>query len=289
VLLDIMGVLKSHLRALGRRLIAPSSTIGSVIDENLIMDVGMHVGKDTEFYLGKGFRVVAVEADPTLVCRARQTFAKPISQGELTIIEAAVAETTGTITFYANRYKDDWGSADPAFARRNELLGAPAIQIEVAATTFDQILTTYGMPYYLKVDIEGKDHLCLEALRHFEGRPHYISIEMNARSFNAAFSDFSALWELGYRRFKVVNQAFNHKVTCPWPAREGRYVPAQFDGASSGPFGEEAPGPWLSIWDALVTAKRIVDDQPVYATLAELERRHRTGDPVSWYDIHAAK
>jgi FkbM family methyltransferase len=253
------------------------------------MDVGMHVGKDTEFYLSKGFRVVAVEADPSLVCQARQAFAKPISQGQLTIIEAAIAERAGTVTFYANRYKDDWGSADPAFARRNELLGAPGIQIEVAAITFDQILRTYGTPYYLKVDIEGKDRLCLEALRRFEGRPRYISIEMDARSFDAAFSDFNALWELDYRRFKVVNQAFNHKTTCPCPAREGRYVPARFDGASSGPFGEEAPGPWLSMWDALVTAKRIVDDQPVYATLAELERRHRTGHPVSWYDIHAAK
>jgi FkbM family methyltransferase len=180
VLRDIMLVLKGHLRAIGRRPIASSSTIGSAVQEDLIMDVGMHVGNDTAFYLSKGFRVVAIEADPTLVCRARHAFTEPLSQGRLTIIEGAIAEKTGTTTFYANRYKDDWGSTDQAFARRNELLGAPGTQIKVAAVTFDQILNAYGTPYYLKIDIEGKDHLCLEALRHCGRRPRYISIEMDA-------------------------------------------------------------------------------------------------------------
>jgi 16S rRNA A1518/A1519 N6-dimethyltransferase RsmA/KsgA/DIM1 with predicted DNA glycosylase/AP lyase activity len=32
--------------------------------KDLIYDVGMHHGEDTEFYLRKGFRVVAFEADP---------------------------------------------------------------------------------------------------------------------------------------------------------------------------------------------------------------------------------
>jgi spermidine synthase len=40
---------------------------------NLIYDIGMHDGSDSEFYLRKGYRVVAVEANPKLVeaCRER--------------------------------------------------------------------------------------------------------------------------------------------------------------------------------------------------------------------------
>ena len=30
--------------------------------DDLIFDIGMHIGQDTEVYLKKGFRVVAVEA-----------------------------------------------------------------------------------------------------------------------------------------------------------------------------------------------------------------------------------
>jgi hypothetical protein len=36
------------------------------MDGNLIYDFGMHDGADTDYYLRKGFRVVAVEADPLL-------------------------------------------------------------------------------------------------------------------------------------------------------------------------------------------------------------------------------
>ena len=33
---------------------------------NLIFDVGLHTGQDTAFYLKKGFRVIAIEANPLL-------------------------------------------------------------------------------------------------------------------------------------------------------------------------------------------------------------------------------
>jgi hypothetical protein len=40
----------------------------------LIYDVGMCDGADTAFYLAKGFRVIAIEANPTLVERNRVLF-----------------------------------------------------------------------------------------------------------------------------------------------------------------------------------------------------------------------
>ena len=44
---------------------------------DLIYDIGMHEGEDSEFYLLKGFRVVAVEADPDL-CQAAAERLQPI-------------------------------------------------------------------------------------------------------------------------------------------------------------------------------------------------------------------
>ena len=35
--------------------------------ENLIFDIGFHKGEDTLFYLLKGYRVIAVDADPNLI------------------------------------------------------------------------------------------------------------------------------------------------------------------------------------------------------------------------------
>jgi len=47
----------------------------------LIYDVGMHKGEDTDFYLKKGFDVVGIEADPTLVVGLRERFAKELDSG----------------------------------------------------------------------------------------------------------------------------------------------------------------------------------------------------------------
>ena len=41
----------------------------------MIFDVGCHNGQDFVFYLKKGFKVVAIEANPTLCTELRQRFA----------------------------------------------------------------------------------------------------------------------------------------------------------------------------------------------------------------------
>lgn len=64
---------------------------------NLIIDVGMHNGQDTAFYLAKGFDVVALEANPVLVDAARIRFASEIESGQLQILPEAIAETEGTL------------------------------------------------------------------------------------------------------------------------------------------------------------------------------------------------
>ena len=61
-------------------------------DKNLIFDVGLHRGEDTEFYLKKGFRVVAFEANPELVALCSQKFMPFMNQGQLNIIQGAIAE-----------------------------------------------------------------------------------------------------------------------------------------------------------------------------------------------------
>ena len=38
---------------------------------DLIYDVGMHNGSDTAYYLHKGFRVLAIEANPVLAKQGR--------------------------------------------------------------------------------------------------------------------------------------------------------------------------------------------------------------------------
>jgi FkbM family methyltransferase len=264
----------------------------------LIMDVGMHTGKDTQFYIDKGFRVVAIEAHPGFVEENRRKFHRYIETGQLEIVPCAIGKTEGVVTFYVFPDDSDWGTSDPYFARRNISLGRAHQVIEVPSITFESVLQRFGVPYYLKIDIEGSDVLCVKALHHFPERPKYISLEAPEESFEKGFEALSHLFLLGYRRFKIINQALNHKQRCANPPREGQYVETVFDSYMSGQFGEESPGEWLGIEQTVVRYRSILrslarsSSQGRRSRLFTRAYRHLSrrlgGSPVRWYDIHAA-
>ena len=68
-----------------------------------IYDLGMHNGDDTEYYLAKGYRVIAVEANPLLCAEAEERFAETIAAGRLRVLNLAIAETSGEAEFYVKR------------------------------------------------------------------------------------------------------------------------------------------------------------------------------------------
>jgi FkbM family methyltransferase len=76
------------------------------------------------------------------------------------LIEAAIAEKPGEITFFLNR-NSVWGTIRPQWAERNKSLGSECITVKVNAIMFSDVLAAHGTPYYLKIDIEGADLLCL--------------------------------------------------------------------------------------------------------------------------------
>ena len=163
---------------------------------SLIYDIGMNNGDDSAYYLGNGFDVIAIEANPVLAESARSRFAKEISDGRLTLLEVGIAEGAGEATFWICEDNSDWSSFDRSLASRK---GARHRAISVRLRPFHEILQEYGVPYYCKIDIEGNDHLCVSAMTP-ESCPAFISAEV---SQHALLDQFSSL---GYDRFKLVQQ-----------------------------------------------------------------------------------
>jgi FkbM family methyltransferase len=269
--------------------------------ETLIIDAGMHTGEDTDFYLAKGFDVVAIEANPRLVELASTRFAGAIAAGRLHIINAAIAERSGTVSLAVADDATIWSSLSPEFIRRNEAAGTHYRHVDVPAVRFEEVLADVGIPHYLKVDIEGLDMLCVRALREFQDRPTFVSIESHvsvaAASFERVFEELAELWTLGYRSFQYVNQRRHPRVRLPPPPREGRYVDARFTVDSSGPFGDEAPREWRPIGRTLADAAVLWLHHQMAgyggrwagfrAAMAYRRARERIGRRVGWYDLHA--
>jgi FkbM family methyltransferase len=265
---------------------------------DLIFDVGAHKGEDTALYLAKGFRVVAVEAHPDLAEGIRQRFSGAIHAGHLVVVQAAISDSVGSVPFYVNDKVSVWGTTFESWAQRNAKMGAPSRCIEVPSIRFDELLDEHGTPYYLKVDIEGADLLCLEALRD-RATPRHVSIESTKSSWDELLAEFDLLESLGYSHFKVVSQHNVQKQRAPRPALEGDYVPYRPMPGSSGFFGEEAPGRWLSAKEALdaylpayITYALYGDDGLVYRypeMRQELERYVNCPTESVWFDTHATR
>lgn len=110
---------------------------------NLIYDVGLHHGQDTDFYLKKGFDVVAVEANPENAAVCRKKFAAAIAAGQLTLVEDAIVENSSLkqVRFYRNRDHSLWGSTSEDWVYRNEVMGTSneIIEKEKVVMIFNKI------------------------------------------------------------------------------------------------------------------------------------------------------
>jgi FkbM family methyltransferase len=269
---------------------------------DLIFDVGLHKGEDTDFYLKKGFRVVAFEANPDLIAHCKVRFQEPIASQRLRIVEGAIApEAAGErIAFYRNLQDSGWGTIVPKWMERKERQGTRSVKMQVARVDLAEMFRTYGIPLYLKIDIERADHLVLDELRRFEDRPRYISMEAEVVDFSQLVAELNSLNDLGYTTFKAVQQARIPGTAIATTTLRGEPLRHIFADYASGPFGEDLAGPWLSHGECLRRFQtifrlyRLFGEDGVVRNLPGgrhimrvLRRLYRKPLP-GWYDIHAS-
>jgi FkbM family methyltransferase len=257
----------------------------------LIFDIGCHTGEDADFYLKKGFRVVAVEANPDLISGLKAKFAAQLASGQFTLVDKAIADKPGTVEFYLNQQASIFGTIRADAAARHDPTGAASRKIVVPAITFGSLIETYGVPYYLKIDIEGADMLCLEGLLQFKERPAFVSHEHEQSSFADIFSEVKLLKALGYTRFQASDMGQVHNQQSPNPPREGTFVPGALKRGSSGLFGEELPGPWLTSSGIIAKYIGIYLANKSRGAVKKVPglRDVMPEPPGAWYDTHATR
>ena len=257
----------------------------------LIYDIGMFDGEDSRFYLHRGYRVVAVEADPLTCATTVERLREFVESGQLTVVNRAIAASRGSVTFYRSA-NPDWGTIVDSWQRDNAALGVPSQAITVEGITLADLVNEFGEAFYMKIDIEGMDRRALESLHASAVRPSYVSMETSlARdpSFEAVKREFEVMAGLGYDRFKIIDQQ-------PLAARAG--LKGSDRTGPSGHFGEETPGRWLSQDEALAFFARLIRRKWIQVRLYPRIRAYKlycglihrlTGrfPNLGWYDIHA--
>jgi len=245
-------------------------------------DIGMYDGLDTKYFLELGLRVVAVEANPSLVESALIKYAPEIASGQFVCVNAAITPDGNPMDLVL--CGADLGSSTIFKERIGNL--APLSSIRVSGTTLANLIRDYGVPYYLKVDIEGADYLCIMTLTR-NACPDYVSFELG--------EDFAELvmhlQSIGYQKYRAISQCTFRELShmcslgrrmqerflrrigyrSPVDVRRGerRFVA----GHSSG------PAPWIDNkgWHAAST---------IIAEIAAAKLHNRL---TGWYDIQAQK
>jgi len=267
-------------------------------DRQLIFDVGVHRGEDSAYYLALGYRVVGFEANPALLDHCRRRFADELRDGRLTLVDGAIsADADATVKFFQHSHSM-LGTTNADWVQRNRDLGATEC-IEVPAVDFAACLQEHGVPYFVKIDIEGADRVCLDALHSTAGRPQYVSLESAKADFDALIEEFDILCELGFDRFAVVQQAGISRIEGA-TRLDGTRMPYAFEADTSGPFGPDV-GPWLTRDQAISRYRRIFKlyrllGDHSWARRTRLRRTIliRTGHVLrlplpGWYDTHAMR
>lgn len=255
-------------------------------EKKLIFDIGMHNGQDTKYYLKKGYKVVAVEANPLLARENSQKFSKAVADGDLIILNIGIADKEDTLPFYINKRLSVWSSFDREAGTRNN---SPYEVVEVKCTTTAKLFEEYGIPYYLKVDIEGFDHYCISDIPPAtEERPQYVSCEATDVGL------IHTLYDRGYRKFKLIHQVNDFKpinlkqeaaawfpkylfLYAGFKKRIHKIFPLKFEHGASGPFGEDTSGEWQDYETTVQT----------YRAFYQFEKQQPLNG-ISWFDVHAS-
>lgn len=257
-----------------------------MINEKLIIDVGMHKGEDAIHYLKQGYNVIGIEANPILVEEAKLKYKKYVDSKQLTIVNIGIAKEEGILTFYKNRRLTEWSSFDKELGTR---LNTKADEVEIKCITTAQLLEKYGVPYYLKIDIEGYDFICVDGLPNDKELPTYISCEASD------LRNLDVLYERGYKHFKIINQLNgflfidNELEAKKWypkyqiikngiKLRLQKIINFKHPYGSAGPFGENADGKWVNYNEA----------KKLFLEFYQNDLNVPLNG-ISWFDFHAKK
>lgn len=182
-----------------RRLYAPF-----VGEGDLVFDVGAHLGDRTAAFASLGARVVALEPQPGVVRWLRRLVGRHPS---VTVRSEAVGASPGVERLAVSRRTPTVSTMSEPW-RRGVTEGNPGFggvrwddSVEVSVVTLDELIETYGVPDFCKIDVEGYE---AEVLAGLTGPLPALSVEFVAGQLEVAKACVRRLQELGVYRFDTV-------------------------------------------------------------------------------------
>jgi FkbM family methyltransferase len=185
--------------------------------DDLIFDIGANKGDKTDIFLRLGARVISVEPDGACRATLQDKFVRfRLRPKPVTLVGKAVSDKIGTeqmwidgpgsaVNTISRKWADDLKEHKQDFKHGNYGLDfSQSAQVET--TTAEELIRLHGLPYFIKIDVEGHE---LSALRGLQRPVPFLSFEVNLRAFR----------QEGIECVKVLHQLkedglFNYTADC---------------------------------------------------------------------------
>jgi FkbM family methyltransferase len=144
---------------------------------DLVFDVGANVGDYAELFAELGARVVAIEPNP----RCCEKLSELALARDIRVENCAAGDAPGRLPLHIcvenptiSTVADEWYEAAQHSAVHGKNKWLESVQVEVV--TLDHLTKRYGVPTFVKIDVEGFDD---RVLRGMSFQPSALSFEFN--------------------------------------------------------------------------------------------------------------
>ena len=187
---------------------------------NLVFDIGANTGAYADVFESLGARVIAVEPNADCVRHIEITY----PGRSIETILAAVGPKNGLLPINISDRFDDMSTVSAEWVEGDrERRGPEAERIwnrtaVVPCITLDTLIEAFGIPHYIKIDIEGYESTVLDGL---STQPPLLSVEFHSFDPRGALACLRKPVVGPASRFNITNEAGTQFEMASWTDREG--------------------------------------------------------------------
>ena len=173
---------------------------------DLVFDIGAHFGSYAERFTELGAKVIAVE--PNLACC--ETLRRLAHSRDIRVENCAAGDAPGKLKLLIcveypslSTVTDEWYEAAQQSSRHGTTHWQAPMEVDVI--TLDQLAARYGIPAFVKIDVEGFDD---HVIRGMSFQPRFLTFEFNREVPQVALRCLEAsLLKSGYEFNYTCNMA----------------------------------------------------------------------------------